>query len=782
MSDVTPSSTPLPIPFPTKAPSIAASVDSKHSHGNKLRRKVKKSGAGHESDGYVSDVGKGMKEKEKEKARKQIEAKAAKEAEKEAKAAAKEAKKEEKVKKSKSKREKKDKSKSPVSGDVTEYETDAGSDGAYLSEAVSLSSISSKKAKASSKSKADGGSDSSKPKKTGSFFRRKPKPTPVVPPMPTAPFPLSVSLPSLSSGPVSGSGSDPAAGSPVVLPPIAARFATTSATPPIILPTPSLPASSVSPNPSNVHPSPGPPVRPNLFTTDASTANPIPATTRESDAVTDEADDAKSVTTSSHSSEGSMPTSLPTSVSTSSHRKPSRHGLFKFGGNTENMKAKPTISLPLTRPFGSATPLSSRGTSPMSGTPFGASPGGFEPPKVMFDIRTQDSSKSTSSRNVSPESSMSSAVVPPTTSAVHFPPLAQGSAGRTPNPAPAPTPKNRPGFLTIQHPHEYSGTHTQDLPLPSPRRINNIPVPPPTPPPTGPLPRVPPLVTNFSIGARGPVSAPPLLVPPPLTASARTPSPLRRGKEAPFPSAKREAVPARLDTLGARMEIPRYRGLYGLGGEVGGGGAGMGRDQQHISAFSADSDEEDDDDYLDPEMLTNEFQQIRRRFYDHDRERASVPITEPDRYQESFSSGGDDSFSYQQLKSKPPSVDSERDEGQDVDEGHRKYSDDRSMYPDEDKSAGHRAMYELEDRDSRHYDDVTRISRYSATQSVYSVMDDEKSGTARERFLSRVAAMYGDGGREVPPMPPMPQIHKVTEEIMIKGTGVGSRRRMVVHD
>jgi len=198
----------------------------------------------------------------------------------------------------------------------------------------------------------------------------------------------------------------------------------------------------------------------------------------------------------------------------------------------------------------------------------------------------------------------------------------------------------------------------------------------------------------------------------------------------------------------------------------------MGREQQHISAFSADSDEDEEDD------LTNEFQQIRQRFYDHDRERASVPITEPDRYHESFASAGDDSFSYQPLTSMAFSVDSERDEGQD-DEGQRKYSDDRSMYPDEDKSAGRRTMYELEGRDSRHYDDETRISRYSATQSVYSVMDDEKSGATRERFLNRVAAMYGEGGREVPPMPPMP---KLPEEIMIKGTGIGSRRRMVVHD
>ena len=226
------------------------------------------------------------------------------------------------------------------------------------------------------------------------------------------------------------------------------------------------------------------------------------------------------------------------------------------------------------------------------------------------------------------------------------------------------------------------------------------------------------------------------------------------------------------------MEIPRYRGIYGFGGGLSGSGdpdgGGVGRLKQHVSAFSADSDEEDEA-FLDPDVLSKEFQQIRQRFHEHDRERASVPVTEPDRYHDSFS-GGDDSLSYQQFNSMSFSEDPEPGEEQDEDEGPRKYSDDHSMYPDDDKTAGRRTMYELEGRDSRHYDDETRISRYSATQSVYSVMDDEKSGQARERFLSRIAAMYGEGGREVPPMPPVP---KIPEGIIIKGTGVGRRRRMV---
>lgn len=236
----------------------------------------------------------------------------------------------------------------------------------------------------------------------------------------------------------------------------------------------------------------------------------------------------------------------------------------------------------------------------------------------------------------------------------------------------------------------------------------------------------------------------------------------------PFPTTKREARPGNLDGI---MDVPRYRGLTGFDNEHGANGNGnirgasVGRQQQPFSVFSADSDE-DEEEELDPEMLTNEFQRIRQRFYDHDRERASVPVTEPDRYKDSFADDG--SFSYQHTDSIAFSADPEPNE--EPDEGTRKLSDDRSMYPDDDKSAGRRTMYELEGRDSRHYDDEGRISRYSATQSVYSVMDDEKSGEARQRFLNRVAAMYGESGREVPPVPKLP------EGLIIKGTGVGRRR------
>jgi hypothetical protein len=777
-SDITPSPSPLPVPFPTMAPFTSASSNSKESSANQFRRKIKRSGTGYESDGNASDEVKSKKEWEK--MRREIEAKATKDAEKDAKAAAKEAKKEDKMKKSKSKREKKDKdkSKSPISGDVTEYETDGGSDGAYLSEAASFSSV--KKTKASSKSKSDTGSDAGKPKKSGSFFRRKSKPTPVVPPMPVTPFLLSVSASSmpLSSGSGSGSSSKPdaAATSTVALPPIAAKFATTSATPPPPMPTPSPPVPSVSPN----SPPSSPPPRANLSAR-PKTSPPttyVSRTMPDADAAAYEGDDAHSTTNSSRSSEISMPTSLPTSTSTSSLRKPSRQGLFKFGGSSENIKVKPSISLPLTRPLGPGPPMSSGGVSPMPET----KSSGLEPQRggtPALEVRTQDLAKSAIARELSPASPAASFVMaPPMSSATYLPsPLAQSSIDRAPSPAPAANTKSsRPGMLNIQHPHEYNGSYTQDL-LP-PRRPSHAPVPPPTPPPTGPLPSVPPLkIKEKQGGMRAPLSAPPYLDPPVLPATARAPSPLQRGKEAPFPTAKREAGLTRLDGFEARMDVPRYRGLYGFGGGLGGDGnnsdATMGRQQQHVSAFSADSDEEEDEEagYLDPEMLTNEFRQIRQRFHDYDRGRASVPVTEPDRYTDSLASGGDDSVSYQQFNSLSFYT-AEPGGEQYGDETGRKYSDDQSTYPDNDRSVG---RYDVEGRDSID----TRFSRISAAQSVYSVMDDKKSGEARERFLNRVAAMYGEGGREVPPVPPVP---KLPEGIVIKGTGVGMRRRMGVHE
>ena len=79
--------------------------------------------------------------------------------------------------------------------------------------------------------------------------------------------------------------------------------------------------------------------------------------------------------------------------------------------------------------------------------------------------------------------------------------------------------------------------------------------------------------------------------------------------------------------------------------------------EQRLRNHEANKEEvedDDDDGPLDPESIMNEFNQIRKRFNAHDRLRfsaASVPVTEPDRYKDSFvstsaTSGGDDSELY----------------------------------------------------------------------------------------------------------------------------------------
>lgn len=258
----------------------------------------------------------------------------------------------------------------------------------------------------------------------------------------------------------------------------------------------------------------------------------------------------------------------------------------------------------------------------------------------------------------------------------------------------------------------------------------------------------------------------------------------------PFPSqSKREMGNDRLDGYSARMAVPRYRGLYGLEAGTGTGhtptGSGDSSDR-HIPATMitpADSDDEEDEDDLDPRLLADP-NQIRKRFNIMDRERfsaASVPVTEPDRYHgsfaserdDSFTSNPDDSFAYEQLNSFSFSAEPEHMGSQDLEsgEGRPSVDDDKSIYPDEDKTAGRRTMYAFEGRDSRYYDDDGRFSRYSATPSVYDVLDNDRSGDARDRFVKRVAAMYEDG-REVAEVPPVPKI----PERMIKGTGVGRRK------
>lgn len=249
-----------------------------------------------------------------------------------------------------------------------------------------------------------------------------------------------------------------------------------------------------------------------------------------------------------------------------------------------------------------------------------------------------------------------------------------------------------------------------------------------------------------------------------------------------------------MDGYEARIAVPRYRGLYGLGpnghgksGSAESTGSGSGGSGYSIPATmvtpadaeveSPDEEEEDEEDF-DPGML-----QPRRPFDPSDRERfsaASVPVTEPDRYHgsfssyrdESFNSTADDSFAYEELNSFSFSAGQGAEPSGDGRPSFQSTrSDDKSLYPEDDKTAGRRTLYEVEgrQRDTR-YDDDGRFSRYSAAQSVYSVLDPERSEEARDRFVKRVAAMYDE--RERDPAPPVPKL----PDGVIRGTGVGRRR------
>jgi hypothetical protein len=145
-----------------------------------------------------------------------------------------------------------------------------------------------------------------------------------------------------------------------------------------------------------------------------------------------------------------------------------------------------------------------------------------------------------------------------------------------------------------------------------------------------------------------------------------------------------------------------------------------------------------------------------------------------------------------------PQISAEDDAGEDDDdeeeeEGQRGYgalenilsryaednevSDDESHYAPSDKVssmylAGHRSTISLDrpsfDGRSMDVDDEDpehkRYSRFGeSAYSLHGIMDDEKSGTARDRFVRRVQALYGSDGREneVPPVPKLPSGYRV---------------------
>lgn len=568
-------------------------------------------------------------------------------------------------------------------------------------------------------------------------------------------------------------------------------------------------------------------------------------------------------TTSSRSSEISMPASLPTSVSSPSasphytpplRRMPSspppskskggRPGIFGFksSGSISTDKRKLEISLPLTNRNMDAVAGSSTGASfvPGQSMPNGSSgsgAGAVQPTrKPTLEVRTQNPPREpstlsalsppsvypSSTASPAPASSSSYVMVTPATSSDSYshPFAAIAAKSNAPVPPLKVQPRKSRPNMVITHPHNYTGAEADSLQQP-PRRVSHTPVPPPTPPPTGPLPPPPGAWESK------------LVIPSPLNVRAPSPSG-QRGKDLPFGVGRgqgpdREKV-GKLDGYEERMKVPRYRELYPGGGRADGPSTPPRPQPSRTKSYESNpypmvytDDEEDDEEDVDsdqpmsPEEIQKEMTQIRGRFNADDRERfsaASVPVTEPgDMYNDSFAEEEDSmatphkSFEYEQLNSfsfssaprdsssagqRASNGTDEAAEGGEDPEEDEIYSpvhveldddadDDKSIYAEEDRTAGRRTVYDTEllgrsagDTES-HYWDEGRMSRYSAAPSVYSVLDGEQSEEARQRFLEKVAAMYTEGP-DVPPMPTLAESHYGRN--VIKEPGVG-RRRMI---
>jgi hypothetical protein len=268
-------------------------------------------------------------------------------------------------------------------------------------------------------------------------------------------------------------------------------------------------------------------------------------------------------------------------------------------------------------------------------------------------------------------------------------------------------------------------------------------VPPPSPPPTCPLPRPP--------RTRG--------------GSDESISQIQRGREAPFPKRPvqtdhlRPAAEGLLNGFEGRVKVNRYRDLYGWPPE------GNDGNQRHVDPVPVVRNN------VGRNKEADEVRQARRR-------------------------GG---F----IGDMSPPISAENDAGEDDDdddEGQQGYgalenilsryadldneeSDDESHYAPSDRVsylAGRRSTISLDrpsfDRRSMDFDDEDpepkRYSRFNeSAYSLHSIMDDEKSGSARDRFVRRVQALYGSDGREneVPPVPKLPVGYRV------QGIGRGGR-------
>jgi len=249
-------------------------------------------------------------------------------------------------------------------------------------------------------------------------------------------------------------------------------------------------------------------------------------------------------------------------------------------------------------------------------------------------------------------------------------------------------------------------------------------IPAPSPPPTGPLPR-PPKIQQQQQQQQ-------LLMQPPI----------QRGRVSPFPS--RPILPSngRSDGGGdgtggfeGRVKVRRYRELYALanGGDVGGGG-GAGSDENENASSSGSHERYEDEDQDDFDSTPR-----RKKFI----------------------------ANYPGVKDRPPSDFYEEEDSVTLDGVLSRYADGQVMVdpssPESEDSdekfyplSGNEIPH-LRARERPSYFPVQPPIPYPPNQepyntisvySTHSIMDNEKSGVTRDRFVKRVQAMYGPDGRE----------------------------------
>ncbi|KAJ7510417.1 hypothetical protein B0H11DRAFT_1187899 [Mycena galericulata] len=313
---------------------------------------------------------------------------------------------------------------------------------------------------------------------------------------------------------------------------------------------------------------------------------------------------------------------------------------------------------------------------------------------------------------------------------------------------------------------------------PSPNVLAYYDIPPPSPPPNAPLPRAPPSamreiapglprLRSLSRDRNGP-SAPQLDAASPISGRASpNPSPIsaggvtspisaggvspmsalgERGRAAPFPSRPvlqtRAGPPGVGPGLAARAKVQRYRDLYAIQIPPTPARARAPPSDDEVDIRVEDWESEGEEE----EEERTEMLGVLGRFRDRNelRERAGGAL-------ERNNSGALRPGTMRNERRSPsPSV---------VPQDYLDDDDDKSQYPDEEKTAGRSTMYRFENglgaRDTMYTNGrETMYSEYSRA----SFLDVEKSEAARSKLVERVHVTFDLSGRERSAVPPVPKL------------------------